>query len=218
MTFSRSRIILALSVSIFIGLSAPSVVLASPGHHHRGTAPGAISALSGCIDDNNGRRTCGGAGMALGVGAEVSGRQAKQIPTGPLTTINCGGLNIKVAASAASKFEGFCSAMVSAGYPAKSGQVDGWRGHGSCRSCDMHPRGLAIDYDQVSRDHVTIRISRSEASDIAHRYGLISGGDWCHGDLGHFEVDIGTNAPPCAGRGGSTYSARRHHHLRLAKR
>lgn len=122
-----------------------------------------------------------------------------------LTTFLCGQVPVRVASHVASRFEGFCRDMIAAGYPAKD--VGGWRRHGSCRGCNMHPNGLAIDYDQVSRDRVTVRMSRERVSEIARQHGLISGGDWCHGDLGHFEVDTGSNAPACGSR---TYAARSH--------
>lgn len=184
-------------------------------HHHQHRTPHKVARIhvaesTGCVMTNEGHYVCGGSIQDTG-GLSTASRKEMG---GNLTTIECSGKTIKVAASAASKFEGFCRAMVSAGYPTKL--IGGWRAHGSCRGCDMHPLGLAIDYGQRCRDCMTLAISRMQASAIAHQYGLISGGDWCHGDLGHFEVDVGTNAPAC----GSSLAllATRQHHRRYALR
>lgn len=169
-----------------------------------------IAESPSCVLTNEGRKVCAG---SIPASVESANGSYKAFG-GNLTTIECSGKTIKVAASAASKFEGFCSAMVAAGYPTKL--IGGWRAHGSCRGCDMHPLGLAIDYGQRCRDCMTLAISRLEASTIAHRYGLVSGGDWCHGDLGHFEVDVGTNAPACGSS--LALSATRHHRRHYASR
>lgn len=117
-----------------------------------------------------------------------------------LATIDCAGVPVRVAAAAGPRFEAFCRDMAAAGYPARPGWTSGYRPRGSCRGCDMHPRGLAIDFDQRARDRVVVAMPRRAVSAIAARHGLISGGDWCHGDLGHFEVDTGRNARPCSAR------------------
>lgn len=114
-----------------------------------------------------------------------------------LGTFDCAGVPIRVATAYGQRFEAFCKDMAAAGYRAIAAFTNGYRPWGTCRGCEMHPRGLALDYDQLARDRTAVRMSRSEASRIARRHGLVSGGDWCHGDLGHFEVDVGTNAPPC---------------------
>lgn len=194
------KLIAALAVAL---LTVVSTSAQAKVHHRVHTA--SLPATSGCVQDNNGRTVCSGSQDAhQGFSPSIIGH----IAGGSLTTINCAGKNIKVASSAASKFEGFCSAMASAGYNTKL--IGGWRPHGSCRGCNMHPLGLAIDYGQRGRDLMTLAISRSEASSIAHRYGLVSGGDWCHPDLGHFEVDIGTNAPACSTT--RIFAARQRHH------
>src|SRR5262249_43251839 len=52
----------------------------------------------------------------------------------------------------------------------------------------QHAFGPATDGDQGARGHVTRRMDRRMVSGLARRFGLISGGDWRDGDLGHFEI------------------------------
>jgi hypothetical protein len=119
-----------------------------------------------------------------------------------LVTMTCGGRTARVAARAKAPFERFCADLTASGYPIKF--MGGWRPSGSCAGCNMHPKGLAIDINQVARGKVTVRMDKAAVSRMARAAGLVSGGDWCRGDLGHFELDIGRNAYGC---GRNIYSA-----------
>lgn len=124
-----------------------------------------------------------------------------------LVRIGVGGHFAKVAARAAANFQALLNDLRAHGYPIKF--IGGWRAHGSCRGCDMHPRGLAIDVNQTGRDSVIVPLSRSLASRLAHAHGLISGGDWCDGDLGHFELASASRADHvCRGHHTAIMSAR----------
>jgi hypothetical protein len=90
-----------------------------------------------------------------------------------------------VASSAASAFQGFVSALEATGY--RIDFMGGWRAHGSCRRCDMHPRGLAIDINQTGRNRVTRRFPPGVTALAAH-YGLLHGAIWSNADTGHFEL------------------------------
>ena len=90
-----------------------------------------------------------------------------------------------VASSAASAMQGFVSALEATGY--RIDFMGGWRAHGSCRGCDMHPRGLAIDINQTGRNRVTRRFPPGVTALAAH-YGLLHGAIWEHADTGHFEL------------------------------
>jgi len=106
----------------------------------------------------------------------------------------CGGLSAVragsgavacVASSAASAFQGFVSALEATGY--RIDFMGGWRAHGSCRRCDMHPRGLAIDINQTGRNRVTRRFPPGVTQLAAH-FGLLHGAIWSNADTGHFEL------------------------------
>jgi len=90
-----------------------------------------------------------------------------------------------VSSSAASNFQEFVSALESTGYHIDF--MGGWRSHGSCRRCDMHPRGLAIDINQTGRSRVTHGFPAGVTA-LAARYGLLHGAVWPHPDVGHFEL------------------------------
>src|SRR5436309_3563358 len=60
-----------------------------------------------------------------------------------------------VASHTAAKFQAFVTELESTGY--RIDFMGGWRAHGSCRGCNMHPRGLAIDINQTGRNRVTHR-------------------------------------------------------------
>ena len=90
-----------------------------------------------------------------------------------------------VASRAASEFQGFVSALEATGY--RIDFMGGWRAHGSCRQCNMHPRGLAIDINQTGRNRVT-RHFPSGVTELAAHYGLLHGAVWDHPDTGHFEL------------------------------
>jgi hypothetical protein len=90
-----------------------------------------------------------------------------------------------VASSAVGAMQGFVSALEATGY--RIDFMGGWRAHGSCRRCDMHPRGLAIDINQTGRNRVTHRFPPGVTQLAAH-YGLLHGAVWQSADTGHFEL------------------------------
>ena len=96
------------------------------------------------------------------------------------------GPTAKVARSAAPKFQAFIDELEATGYRIRF--MGGWRRHGSCRGCVMHPRGLALDINQTARNRVTDRFPAG-IGQMAKRHGLFSGGGWrSTPDTGHFEV------------------------------
>jgi hypothetical protein len=105
---------------------------------------------------------------------------------GSLTAVHAhSGATACVSSSAASNFQEFVSALESTGY--RIDFMGGWRAHGSCGRCNMHPRGLAIDINQTGRSRVT-RGFPSGVTALAARYGLLHGAVWSHPDVGHFEL------------------------------
>lgn len=102
-----------------------------------------------------------------------------------VTVKTAAGIPITVAAQAARNFTGFVAELVAAGY--RISFMGGWRRHGSCRRCNMHPRGLAIDINQTGRNRVT-RALPAGVTAMAARHGLTHGAIWRHPDQGHFEL------------------------------
>jgi len=96
-----------------------------------------------------------------------------------------------VASHAASKFQAFVTALEATGY--RIDFMGGWRKHGSCRGCNMHPRGLAIDINQTGRNRVT-RSFPAGVTALAEQNGLLHGAVWQHADAGHFELLTASNA------------------------
>lgn len=95
-----------------------------------------------------------------------------------------GGIVAYVARSAQARFQGFVTALSRIYHIAFMG---GWRAHGSCGRCDMHPRGLAIDINQTARNRVIRRFPPGVTA-LAASYGLLHGAVWKNADTGHFEV------------------------------
>lgn len=90
-----------------------------------------------------------------------------------------------VAHRAASSFQAFVTALEATGY--RIDFMGGWRAHGSCYRCNMHPRGLAIDINQTGRNRVTRRFPAGVTA-LAAQYGLLHGAVWHNADAGHFEL------------------------------
>jgi hypothetical protein len=105
---------------------------------------------------------------------------------GSLTAVHAlSGAVACVASRASSNFQGFVTALEQTGY--RIDFMGGWRAHGSCRLCNMHPRGLAIDINQTGRNRVTHQFP-SGVTALAARYGLLHGAVWSNADTGHFEL------------------------------
>jgi hypothetical protein len=105
---------------------------------------------------------------------------------GKLTTVRAAsGAFACVASHTADKFQAFVTELESTGY--RIDFMGGWRAHGSCRGCNMHPRGLAIDINQTGRNRVTRRFPAGVTA-MAERHGLLHGAVWNNADAGHFEL------------------------------
>jgi hypothetical protein len=105
---------------------------------------------------------------------------------GTLTMVRArSGASACVASKAAGNFQSFVSALEATGY--RIDFMGGWRRHGSCRECNMHPRGLAIDINQTGRNRVTRRLP-SGVTALAEQNGLLHGAVWSNADAGHFEL------------------------------
>jgi hypothetical protein len=102
-----------------------------------------------------------------------------------------------VAPSAAPAFQCLVSALDRQGYAIHS--MGGWRAHGSVRG-SLHPAGLALDINQLSRNVTSPHMPSNEVA-LANGCGLVSGAQWANGDSGHFQV---------GGWGGSGKVARHH--------
>lgn len=115
------------------------------------------------------------------------------------------GATAHVAASATGAFQCIVSALESQGYPVRF--IGGWRAHGSVPG-SLHPVGLAMDVNQISRNVTTPRMPSNEIA-LANGCGLISGAQWRNGDSGHFQLG------GWAGNGRRHYASR-HRHNRYA--
>jgi hypothetical protein len=89
-----------------------------------------------------------------------------------------------VAAHATGAFQCLVTALDNAGYPIRF--MGGWRARGSVRG-SLHPHGLALDVNQVSRNVTMPRMPSNEIV-LANSCGLVSGAQWANGDSGHFQL------------------------------
>jgi len=94
------------------------------------------------------------------------------------------GAKTQVASSAAAKFQEFIDWLDEHGYPIKF--MGGIR-RGRCGLASLHPCGKAIDINQVARGRV-IRAYPPGTAAKAASLGIVSGGSWCHSDLGHWQI------------------------------
>ena len=87
-------------------------------------------------------------------------------------------------------FQALIDELESHGY-----RIDFMNGLGRPGHCDppryKHQCGWAIDINQTARGVVTRRYP-VDASALARRHGLFSGGDWVDNDYGHFESPRGS--------------------------
>lgn len=125
---------------------------------------------------------------------------------GPGIVRSASGAVAHVAASATGAFQCLVTALEGQGYPIRF--MGGWRAHGSVRG-SLHPAGLALDVNQISRNVTTPRMPGNEVA-LANGCGLISGAQWANGDSGHFQLG------GWAGNGRTRYASRRHRHTRYA--
>jgi hypothetical protein len=94
------------------------------------------------------------------------------------------GATAHVAASATHAFQCLVDRLEAAGYPVRF--MGGWRAHGSVPG-SLHPSGLALDVNQLSRNVTRPPMPSNEIA-LANGCGLISGRQWANGDSGHFQL------------------------------
>ena len=94
------------------------------------------------------------------------------------------GATAHVAAGATAAFQCLVTALDNAGYPIRF--MGGWRAHGSVPG-SLHPAGLALDVNQLSRN-VTRPHMPSNEIELANACGLVSGAQWAHGDSGPIAI------------------------------
>lgn len=104
------------------------------------------------------------------------------------------GKTAKVASRYARQFQGFIDDLEAHGY--RIDFMGGWRRSGTCRSCDAHPAGRAIDINQTARNRVTRKLPANVTS-IAARHGICHGAIWDRPDGGHFEIAEKSRATSC---------------------
>jgi hypothetical protein len=107
-----------------------------------------------------------------------------------LVTINSkAGGNARVDSSVKDSFVAFIEDFEEAGGTILF--MGGWRSHGSCSRCLMHPRGLALDICQHARNVVDSRCRfPPNATALADKHGLYHGAQWNNKDTGHFEIKM----------------------------
>ncbi|HVX91275.1 MAG TPA: hypothetical protein VHC20_06675, partial [Candidatus Paceibacterota bacterium] len=103
--------------------------------------------------------------------------------------IQCGRGTIRVAATAAAQFEGFCRDL----YAQYKFKAAGGIRAGTCSTGSKHPCGGAIDIDQTCRSrgpgHCLPRnFPVALTEQLADKYWLQPGSRWGYRDVGHFEI------------------------------
>lgn len=121
-------------------------------------------------------------------------RRATASRPGLIEIRSAGGHFAKVASAFAGRFQAFVRDLESGGFRIRF--MGGWRSWGSCRGCDAHPRGRALDIDQTARN-VTVQRLPANVTQIAARHGLCHGAVWNNPDAGHFEVASGSRSVRC---------------------
>lgn len=129
-------------------------------------------------------------------------RSSKGVAAAPyLATIaSSAGRTAKVGARHAAQFQALVRDLEAMGY--RIDFMGGWRASGSCRGCDAHPAGRALDINQKRRNVVTKPLP-ADVDAIAARHGLCHGRIWSNPDAGHFEVASGSAAGSCRQIAGS---------------
>lgn len=168
----RYALPIAWTASVIVALS---VTLATPSYS--------------CTFNNDGRKVCDVA-KSKGHSRRVTDANGNWL----VTIKASNGRTAKVAARYSSQFQGFIADLELAGY--RIDFIGGWRAHGSCRRCDAHPAGRAIDVNQTARNRVTRRLPPNITT-IAARHGLCHGAIWGNPDRGHFEVAEKSRATSC---------------------
>jgi hypothetical protein len=122
------------------------------------------------------------------------------------------GASARVSCKFVDKFQAYIDDLEQSGASVKF--MGGIR-RGRCSSGSQHPCGKALDVCQRSRGRVDPSCNlppRSTIASIASRHGLFEGGQWCHHDYGHAQIDV--SAAAC----GRTLMAKQRRHHRVAMR
>ncbi len=133
------------------------------------------------------------------------------------------GATAHVAARYAAIFQSYVDDLEAHGATVKF--LGGYR-PGPCASWSEHPCGKALDVCQTRRGVVDPRChlpGRAQMIAIANRHDLQEGGEWCHSDMGHAQIDrtasrCGHNLYAAVGEYQAARSRVRHHRVRLARR
>lgn len=134
-------------------------------------------------------------GMIVIIASAFSAKGDALDTKGNLATVrSASGKTAKVAARYRAAFQALIDDLESQGYRIEF--MGGWREWRSCRRCDAHPAGRAIDINQTARNRVTRRFP-SDVTRIAARHGLCHGAIWGDADRGHFEVADVSRSTAC---------------------
>jgi hypothetical protein len=121
--------------------------------------------------------------------------KARTDANGNLVTVRSAtGKTAKVAARYRAAFQALVDDLEASGYHVDF--MGGWRAWGSCRNCNAHPAGRAIDINQTARNRVTRRFP-SGVTEIAARHGICHGAIWGNPDRGHFEIADASRSTQC---------------------
>lgn len=136
-----------------------------------------------------------GAGLLVIVASVLTATGGALDANGNLATVRSkSGKTAKVAPRYRSQFQALIDDLERDGYRIEF--MGGWRKWGSCRQCDAHPAGRAIDINQTARNRVTRRFP-SDVTTIAARHGLCHGAIWGNADRGHFEIADASRSTQC---------------------
>lgn len=175
------------------------------------------SARADCVRSDDNMRPCYGAGpTGHGVATQRDplarqGRRGGALPPqSPVTSlgagrVGAGGVTASVAAAATGPMQCVLDALVSRGYPVRF--MRGF-GRGSVAG-SLHPAGMAMDVNQLSRGVTSPRMPSDEIS-LANGCGVISGAQWTNNDSGHFQLGGWSGT----GRQGHSHSIHRQHRRR----
>ncbi len=100
------------------------------------------------------------------------------------TIVSRSGVTANVASAAAGPLQCVVNGLEASGYRITS--MGGYRAHGSVAG-SLHPRGMALDVNQVARNRTVPPMPRGEIA-IASACGTVSGAQWGNPDSGHFQV------------------------------
>lgn len=168
------------------------------------TAPQPAPVLRWTVDPKRVARRARIAEIGLGIGLAIMAATVALVveargqvidANGNLATVrSASGKTAKVGVRWQTQFQGLIDDLEAEGYRIEF--MGGWRKWGTCRKCDAHPKGRALDINQTARNRVTRRFP-SDVTRIAARHGLCHGAIWGNADRGHFEVADASRSTKC---------------------